>query len=97
MLGGSIPACLIVLGSYMLMAMGYWVGRRRKQRSMTVIFWIGLSVATTLAMLATILELLSGKVCPRLFGWLPMCYLSLGACIMIASLYLTQRRQVGSS
>jgi len=92
-LGGSIPACFIVLGCFLFMAMGFWIGKPKMQRIWASLFWAGLLVATGLAVLASILELFKGHVCPQLFGRVPMCYLSLAACISIASLYLSGRRQ----
>lgn len=92
-LGGSIPACFIVLGGYLFMAVGYWIGKPTEQWLWASLFWTGLLVASSLALLASILELFKGHVCPQLAGWLPMCYVSLLACISIFILYLSALRQ----
>jgi len=53
------------------------------------VFWSGLAIASGLALLGVAFELFQGNVCPRAFGWLPMCYVSLVFSIAIGSLYPT--------
>ncbi|WP_340692431.1 hypothetical protein [Hyphomonas sp.] len=52
-------------------------------------FLVGWLPVTMLALLATILEIDSGHVCPRAFGFLPQCFLSLFLSILIGAVWMT--------
>ena len=51
------------------------------------LFWVGLAVAGGLALMGSAFELIQGDVCPKGFGWLPMCYVSLAFSVIIGVLY----------
>ena len=56
-------------------------------KNLNWVFWTGLAVAGGLALLGSAFELIRGNVCPRAFGWLPMCYVSLAFSVLIGLLY----------
>ncbi len=91
-LGGAVPACHIATGAYLLMALGTarlsWGGRRGSRSLGSVLFfgagWLG---ATGLAVLGSALEFSRGGICPQGPGGVPMCYLSLAACVVFGVLF----------
>ena len=84
---GSVPACYIAFGAYLLMAIGlaekFTSGGGSGYR---VRFVLGLVTAGGLALLGSAMELVQGNVCPRV-GIIPMCYLSLTFCVAIGALF----------
>ena len=83
---GPVPACYIAFVGYLMMAvalatLGFGF------RSLNWVFWTGLAVAGGLALLGSAFELIRGNICPRAFGWLPMCYVSLAFSVLIGLLY----------
>ncbi len=81
---GPVPACYIAFASYVAMTAGLaMMGRRDWSRRL---FLVGLLGAGGLALIGSLLELVQGHVCPRA-GIVPMCYLSLGFCVLIGVLF----------
>lgn len=82
-----VPACYIAFAGYLLMAISLLVVVAKPGCHLTAMFWTGLFVAGGLALIGTVFELVKGDVCPKAFGWLPMCYVSLAFSILIGVLY----------
>ena len=81
---GPLPACVLVFAGYGLifysaMAWGW------KRHLAFLAGWLPVSI---LALLATVLEIANGPVCPRAFIFLPQCFLSLLLSILIGSLWV---------
>ena len=81
-----VPACYIAFAGYLAIAAALIVPLMSGQ-SLSWLFWSGLAVAGGLALLGSLFELINGNVCPRAFGWLPMCYVSLAFTVIIGILY----------
>ena len=96
-LGDAIPACYIALFAYILIAAGVaslYIGSAQRMISISrSLFWTGTAIAGGLAALASVLELIKGDVCPVAFGFVPMCYISLGFSVAIALLYMVEANQ----
>ncbi|MCH9652759.1 MAG: hypothetical protein K0U86_02915 [Planctomycetes bacterium] len=80
-----IPACYLALTGYVLMLAGFVF----QNRSLIFywLFWWGLGMAGGLALLGSVMELISGDICPRAFEWIPMCYISLGFSVTVGILF----------
>ncbi|MFK7778774.1 MAG: hypothetical protein QM501_11770 [Gimesia sp.] len=82
---GIIPACYLAFAGYLMMMIAiifrsggpffYWL------------FWCGLFIAGGLALLGSVMELVKGNICPRTYGWLPMCFISLGFSVLVGVLF----------
>jgi hypothetical protein len=82
---GPLPACLLVFAGYGLIfysAMA-WGWKRH------LAFLAGWLPVAFLAFLATVLEIANGPVCPRAFGFLPQCFLSLLLSVLIGAVWVT--------
>ncbi len=81
---GPLPACFLVFAGYCLIfysAMTWgWT-----RHAAFLVGWLPVSI---LAILATILEIANGPVCPRAFGFLPQCFLSLLLSILIGAVWM---------
>ena len=86
-LGDVIPACYIAFGGYVLIALAVGARLLFSSRSLNPLFWGGLIVAGGLALIGSVLEAVRGDICPKAFGWLPMCYVSLAFSVAIGVLY----------
>ncbi len=86
---GVVPACYIALAGYLMMGLALAVTTAKPELNLSWMFWSGLLAAGGLALLGSGLELAKGDVCPKAFGWLPMCYMSLASSILIGILYVT--------
>jgi len=77
----GIPACYIVLlffiGALLVHVSDFSVGFS---------YYIFLSIPFLLALTGTITELTGKVICPRTPGGTPMCYLSLGFCVVLIGL-----------
>jgi len=83
---GAVPACYVAFAGYLMMA-AVLVAALAGFQLPSWLFWSGLAVAGGLALLGSVFELVKGNICPRAFGWLPMCYVSLAFSIAIGILY----------
>jgi len=91
-LGGVVPACHVATAAYLLMTLGVGLlpggPRTRWRRALAGgLFGTGWLLATGLATLGSAMEFARGGVCPRGPGGVPMCYVSLGACVVFLLLY----------
>jgi hypothetical protein len=84
---GAVPACYIAFVGYLMMALALAVTTAKLEVNLSWMFWLGLLAAGGLALVGSGLELAKGNVCPRAFGWLPMCYISLTMSIVIGGLF----------
>ena len=84
---GVVPACYIAFAGYLMMASALAVTTAKPEVNLSWMFWSGLLAAGGLALLGSGLELARGDVCPKAFGWLPMCYVSLAFSALIGILY----------
>ena len=89
---GVIPACYIALAGYLMMALSLTTAVIKPELDLAALFWIGLFAAGGLALLGSGFELFKGNICPRAFGWLPMCYVSLAFSVLIGILYSMMSR-----
>lgn len=81
---GPLPACFLVFAGYGLIfysAMA-WGWKRHAA------FLVGWSPVAVLAILATILEIANGPVCPHAFGFLPQCFLSLLLSVLVGAVWV---------
>ena len=76
---GPVPACYLVLVGFACALAGHLTGRRCWGR---VFFLIGLGFPTLLAIFASIGEARGFLECPKTASGIPMCYLSLGLCVV---------------
>ena len=83
---GPVPACYIAFAGYLMMAFAL-AALGLGSKTLSWVFWTGLAVAGGLALLGSAFELIRGNICPRAFGWLPMCYVSLAFSVLIGLLY----------
>ena len=93
---GIVPACYVAFTGYLMMAAALAVTTAKPELNFSWMFWSGLLAAGGLALLGSGLELAKGDVCPKAFGWLPMCYVSLAFSILIGILYSVTNRNVTS-
>jgi hypothetical protein len=84
---GIVPACYIAFAGYLMMALALAVTTAKPELNLSWMFWSGLLAAGGLALLGSGLEVIKGDVCPKAFGWLPMCYVSLAFSALIGILY----------
>ncbi len=91
---GIVPACYIALAGYLMMALALAATIARPELNLSWVFWSGLLAAGGLALLGSGMELAKGDVCPKAFGWLPMCYVSLAFSVVIGILYAAMTRSV---
>ena len=91
---GPVPACYIALAGYVMMSIGVAVAITRMPWNLSWVFWLGLAAAGGLALLGSAMELVKGDVCPKAYGWLPMCYVSLAFSVVIGILYALTTRGV---
>jgi hypothetical protein len=93
---GVVPACYIAFAGYLVMASALAVTIAKPEVNLSWMFWSGLLAAGGLALLGSGLELAKGNICPKAFGWLPMCYVSLAYSVLIGILYAVMNRNVTS-
>lgn len=86
---GSVPACYVALSGYIFIALGTVLLWRKSPRKRLTFgsFYLGFAIAGGLALIASVMELFIGGVCPVAFGWLPMCYPSLALSLAIFWLF----------
>lgn len=82
-----VPACYIAFAGYLIMAFTLIALRVKPELNVTTLFWTGLLIAGGLALLGSGFELVKGDICPKAFGRLPMCYVSLALSVVIGVLY----------
>ena len=76
---GPVPACYLVFLGFACALTGHLAGRYRWGR---ILFWLGLGFPTLLALFASVGEARGFLECPKTSGGIPMCYLSLGICVI---------------
>ena len=91
---GFVPACYIALAGYLMMTCGLAATIAKPDLNLTWMFWLGLLAAGGLALLGSGMELAKGDVCPKAYGWLPMCYVSLTFSVLIGILFAVMTRSV---
>lgn len=89
---GPVPACYIAFVGYLLMSIVLAANLLLGRTQFDWLFWTGLGVAGGLALLGSAFEIIKGDICPKAFGWLPMCYISLAFCIVIGVLFKIANR-----
>ena len=89
---GSVPACYIAFVGYLFMSIVLAANLLLGHVQFNWLFWTGLGVAGGLALLGSAFEIIKGDICPKAFGWLPMCYISLAFCVVIGVLFKTVNR-----
>ena len=92
-LGNTVPACYVALAGYALIGLGVLLSLALVSSAGLWTFWTGIAVASGLAALATVLELIKGNVCPVAFGSFPTCYFSLGMSVLIGGLFWDMTRR----
>lgn len=90
---GAFPACYIAFAGYLLMSTTLVANLLLGRTNFNWLFWAGLGVAGGLALLGSAFEIVKGDVCPKAFGWLPMCYISLAFCVVIGVLFKRVNRR----
>ena len=93
---GVVPACYIAFTGYLIMASSLAAMIAKPEVNLSWMFWSGLLAAGGLALLGSGLDLAKGDICPKAFGWLPMCYVSLAFSVLIGILYAVMNRNVTS-
>ena len=87
-LGDMVPACYIAFFGFILLTLGVAMRMFSAGPTAVYLFWIGIAIAGGLAAIASVLEFFKGDVCPVAFGSVPMCYISLAFCSIIAVLFI---------
>jgi len=84
----GIPACYIVLLFFVLILLSHifqsYMGTR-------LWYYVFLTVPLLLALSGTITELSGKVICPRTSGGTPMCYISLGICMLLLILKIIEK------
>lgn len=80
----NIPACFIVTIGYLLMLIATLFNKKYNSKW---IFIVGWTPVVLLAVVGSALELNQGNICPKSSAGLPLCYVSLGFAITLATLY----------
>jgi hypothetical protein len=91
---GIVPACYVAMAGYLMMAASVAATIVKPELNLSWLFWLGLLAAGGLALLGSGMELAKGDVCPKAYGWLPMCYVSLAFGVLIGILYAFMSRGV---
>ena len=91
---GRVPACYIAFASYLAMAVSLVIRLATQPDRFRWLFWIGLGFAGGLATLGTVMEVIKGGICPKAFGVLPMCYVSLAICVVMGILFVRSSERV---
>ena len=82
----GIPICYVVTVGYSLMALALLLSLT-KERIPQSLFLSGWAITFLIALLGTSLEIINGHTCPRGFGDIPLCYVSLAFCLLIFGLF----------
>lgn len=93
----NVPACYLAFAGYLMML--FAIILRIWNPYFHWLFWGGLTVTGGLALLGSVMEVVSGDICPSAYGGLPMCYVSLGFSIVIGVLnvVVTRKQTITSS
>ena len=76
----GIPACYIVFVCFVIASISHIINT-----SFTVqLFFISIGIPGLIALLGSITELTGRTICPKTASGIPMCYISLGFCVVLA-------------
>jgi hypothetical protein len=85
---GPIPACYLVLGAYLVVFASTLITGWVRQ-TVFLVSWLPVFV---LALVASAFDLVAGPVCPRTFGGVPQCFVSLAVASAIAGVWILDLR-----
>ena len=80
----GIPICYLVSIGYGLMFLALLISKIEDWKAL---FLGGWNITFVIALLGTSIEIINGHTCPRGFGEIPLCYLSLAFCLLIFGLF----------
>ncbi len=83
----GMPICYIVTIGYSLMMLALLLSIMKDRISQPV-FLSGWGITFLIALMGTSLEVANGDICPRGFGGIPLCYISLAFCLLIINLFI---------
>ena len=81
---GPVPACYLVFGAYLLIFVSSMLTGWLRQ----ILFLLSWFPVFGLALVASAFDLVAGPVCPRIFGGVPQCLVSLALAAAIGALWI---------
>ncbi len=83
----KIPACYIVFASFLIAGLGHFSG----SPTGNLLFYGFIGIPAVIALAGSVIELAGKEICPRTGQGIPMCFISLGICVMLlASKFFTR-------
>ncbi len=83
----GIPLCIVVLISYKVMTVAWFIALLKKQNSSSTLFIFGFTPASLFAVIGSTGEIFSMGQCPHTSTGIPKCYISFGVLIVLAFLW----------
>ena len=75
----GIPACYIVFVSFFIASISHIINT-----TLTInVFFVFIGIPGIIALIGTITELSGTTICPKTKSGIPMCYISLGFCVVL--------------
>jgi len=75
----QIPACYIVFTFFSAAGLSHFINTSTSNQ----LYFIFISVPALIALIGTVVELRGKVICPRTASGIPMCYISLGLCLLL--------------
>lgn len=75
----GIPACYIVFSFFLMAGISHFVNTVKSNK----LFFLLMAVPGLLALVGTVTELTGTGICPRNDSGIPMCFISLGICVIL--------------
>ena len=87
----KIPVCFVVATGYLAMAFGLVLEKTRSKLS-TKVFLSGWTVVFSIAIIGTLMEVLTANTCPINKLEIPLCFVSLVVTLLILLMYMPKLR-----
>ena len=84
---GGVPICYLVTVGYLSMFLSLLVSTSKRASG---VFYLGWGLVLIIALIGVITEIALGDICPVNEQGIPLCYLSLALCLLIAGLYFAK-------
>jgi hypothetical protein len=81
----GLAICYVVTLAYGLMLLSLLIQKAAYQLALFLSAW---GITFYIALFGTSLELMSGDVCPKTSGLLPLCFVSLALCLVLVLLFM---------
>ena len=84
---GGVPICYLVTVGYLSIFLSLFVSTSKRASNL---FYLGWGLVLIIALIGVITEIALGGICPVNEQSIPLCYLSLALCLLIAGLYFAK-------